>query len=122
MKTNTLMDSNLASLDGLDVALFVVAPTQTTNGTKCSDANYADVVAVAYDPATDGPLAGTRQMANTSDLEFGATGYAIEQTIVGIGIVSGANTLYFEEYDTPEVVAAGDIFRLLAGDFIVREG
>lgn len=118
MKTNILMDSNLDTLDGLELALFTVAPTATTNGTEVADANYARAIPT-FGAKADGPVADSRQMQNNAAVVFGAVGLAAGVDVVAAGFMSGANVLYWGPIVAS--IPAGQVPRIPVGQLTVRE-
>lgn len=88
------------------LALFTVAPTDSTAGTEVSGGSYARE-AITFSAASGG------QVAIASAIEF-AEATASWGTIVAVGILdasSGGNLLAFSALDSNVAIASGDIYR-----------
>ncbi len=88
------------------LALFTVAPTDSTAGTEVSGGSYARA-AITFSAASGG------QIDIASAIEF-AEATASWGTIVAVGILdasSGGNLLAFSALDSNVAIASGDIYR-----------
>lgn len=102
----------------LTVALYTVAPTDSTAGTKVSGGSYADQVLPAN--ATYWTLPGTPgAVVNALDINFpvasGSWG-----TVVAVAILDASgNILYYGNLTASKTVASGDSFKFSAGQLSI---
>lgn len=91
------------------VALYTVAPTDSTSGTEVTGGSYARV-AGAFDGASGGAS------ANSGNLDFTSMPAC---TVVAVGILdnsTGGNLLLYGTLTANKVLDAGDTLRIATGD------
>ena len=92
------------------VALYTVAPTDSSAGTEVSGGSYARQSAAF---TTSGNTA-----SNTSAIEY-PTATAAYGTVVAVAVLdslSGGNMLAYAALSANKTIATGDVFRIPAGD------
>jgi len=92
------------------VALYTVAPTDSSTGTEVSGGGYARQSAAF---TTSGNTA-----SNTSAIEY-PTATAGYGTVVAVAVLDGAssgNMLAYAALSANKTIATGDVFRIPAGD------
>lgn len=110
-KTNTLMDAQLAALDGLEVALYTTAPTRTTAGTEAADSDYVRFL-LSLGAAADGTASNSREADNDTEMTFGVAGAASGYTIQGLGVLDGSDNVVRFKGGLNIVVPVGHIPRI----------
>jgi hypothetical protein len=97
------------------VALYTVAPTDSSAGTEVSGGSYSRVAVTTTGGWTD--PAGTGITSNISLITF-PTATASWGTIVAVGIfdtISGGNLLAYQNMSYPKTVLNNYIFKFVAG-------
>lgn len=111
-----LRGTSITAPSAVYVALYTVAPTDTTAGTEVSDAGYARL-AVTFGAPSGSPSV----CANSAQLDFGiAVG---SYTVVAIAVcdaLTSGNQLYTQAV-TNKAIAAGDRYQVPAGALTVTE-
>lgn len=92
------------------VALYTVAPTDSTTGTEVSGGAYARQSASFTTTAS--------ATTNASAIEYptATAGYGTVVAVAVLDASSGGNMLAFASLDTSKTIATGDVFRIPAGD------
>lgn len=108
----------LGALATLYVALYTVAPTDSTAGTEVTGGAYARASVAAAGWTRTGS-----QIANNADVTF-ATATANWGTVVAFGILdasTGGNFLYWGDISPTKVVNNGDTAKFSANQLTVTE-
>ncbi len=95
------------------LALFTVAPTDSTGGTEASAGNYARLQ-ISWGSASSGSI------SNNANLRFPATGTATADygTIVAIGIFdasTGGNLLWYGDLSATVTINSGETYTITSG-------
>ena len=92
------------------VALYTVAPTDSSTGTEVSGGSYARQSAAF---TTSGNTA-----SNTSAIEYptATAGYGTVVAVAVLGASSSGNMLAYAALSANKTIATGDVFRIPAGD------
>jgi hypothetical protein len=92
------------------VALYTVAPTDSSAGTEVSGGSYARQSAAF---TTSGNTA-----SNTSAIEYptATAGYGTVVAVAVLDSLSGGNMLAYAALSANKTIATGDVFRIPAGD------
>ena len=92
------------------VALYTVAPTDSSTGTEVSGGSYARQSAAF---TTSGNTA-----SNTSAIEYptATAGYGTVVAVAVLDSLSGGNMLAYAALSANKTIATGDVFRIPAGD------
>lgn len=99
------------ALPDVEVALYTVAPTDSTSGTEVSGGAYARL---ATAPA-DWSAASGGSISNSVDFEW-ATASASWGSVVAAALVDGSgNILAFGTAASPKTIDSGDTYRIPAG-------
>lgn len=91
------------------VALYTVAPTDSSAGTECTGSGYARIVG-AWDASTGGAS------SNSGNLDFTNMPAC---TVVAVGILdnsTGGNLLVYGTLSASKILDAGDTLRIATGD------
>jgi hypothetical protein len=92
------------------VALYTVAPTDSSAGTEVSGGSYARQSSAF---TTSGNTA-----SNTSAIEYptATAGYGTVVAVAVLDSLSGGNMLAYAALSANKTIATGDVFRIPAGD------
>tara|TARA_B100000963_G_scaffold359724_1_gene387929 strand:- start:6919 stop:7299 length:381 start_codon:yes stop_codon:yes gene_type:complete len=92
------------------VALYTVAPTDSTTGTEVSGGGYARQSA--------GFTTSGNTASNTSAIEYptATAGYGTVVAVAVLDASSGGNMLAYASLTSSKTIATGDVFRIPAGD------
>jgi len=114
-----LFESDYSAPDPTYIALFTVAPTDSTTGTECSGGSYARV-SVARGAGWTSSGGATE---NASDITFPeATGSWGEVVAFAIMDASSAgNMLYWGDLSAAKTINDGDTAKIPAGDLDITE-
>jgi len=107
---HTFSNTAYSSPGTVYVALYTVAPTDSSTGTEVSGGGYARQSAAF---TTSGNTA-----SNTSAIEY-PTATAGYGTVVAVAVLDGAssgNMLAYAALSANKTIATGDVFRIPAGD------
>ena len=107
---HTFSNTAYTSPSSVFVALYTVAPTDSTTGTEVSGGGYARQSAAF---TTTGNAA-----TNTSAIEY-PTATGNYGTVVATALLdasSGGNMLAFATLSSSKTISTGDVFRIPAGD------
>ena len=107
---HTFSNTAFTSPSSVFVALYTVAPTDSTTGTEVSGGGYARQSAAF---TTTGNAA-----TNTSAIEY-PTATGNYGTVVATALLdasSGGNMLAFATLSSSKTISTGDVFRIPAGD------
>ena len=92
------------------VALYTVAPTDSTTGTEVSGGGYARQSA--------GFTTSGNTASNTSAIEYptATAGYGTVVAVAVLDSLSSGNMLAYASLTSSKTIATGDVFRIPAGD------
>ena len=92
------------------VALYTVAPTDSTTGTEVSGGGYARQSA--------GFTTSGNTASNTSAIEYptATAGYGTVVAVAVLDALSSGNMLAYASLTSSKTIATGDVFRIPAGD------
>ena len=106
------------------VALYTVAPTDSTSGTECTGGSYARKSTAAGDwntASTGGDDKGI--IDNANDITF-VEATASWGTVVAFALMdaaSGGNMLYWGDLTESKAIGSGDTAKFAAGDLDIKE-
>jgi hypothetical protein len=107
---HTFSNTAYTSPSTVYVALYTVAPTDSTTGTEVTGGGYVRQSASFTTTASD--------TTNASAIEW-PTATADYGTVVAVAVLdasSSGNMLAFAALDTSKTISTGDVFRIPAGD------
>jgi hypothetical protein len=107
---HTFSNTAYTSPSTVYVALYTVAPTDSTTGTEVTGGGYVRQSASFTTTASD--------TTNASAIEW-PTATADYGTVVAVAVLdasSSGNMLAFAALDTNKTISTGDVFRIPAGD------
>jgi hypothetical protein len=107
---HTFSNTAYTSPSTVYVALYTVAPTDSTTGTEVTGGAYARQSASFTTTAS--------ATTNASAIEYptATAGYGTVVAVAVLDASSGGNMLAFASLDTSKTIATGDVFRIPAGD------
>ena len=107
---HTFSNTAFTSPGTVYVALYTVAPTDSSAGTEVSGGSYARQSAAF---TTSGNTA-----SNTSAIEYptATAGYGTVVAVAVLDSLSGGNMLAYAALSANKTIATGDVFRIPAGD------
>ena len=107
---HTFSNTAYTSPSTVYVALYTVAPTDSTSGTEVTGGAYARQSASFTTTAS--------ATTNASAIEYptATAGYGTVVAVAVLDASSGGNMLAFASLDTSKTIATGDVFRIPAGD------
>lgn len=107
---HTFSNTAFTSPGTVYVALYTVAPTDSTAGTEVSGGGY---VRQSAGFTTSGSTA-----SNTSSIEYptATAGYGTVVAVAVIDSASSGNMLAYASLTASKTIATGDVFRIPAGD------
>lgn len=94
------------------LALYTVAPTDSTSGTEVSGGSYVRK-AITFGSASSGTA------SNDSNIDFTGMPACTVVAIAILDAVSSGNILAYGTLSASKTVDAGDIFRAQSGDIII---
>lgn len=107
---HTFSNTAYTSPSTVYVALYTVAPTDSTAGTEVTGGGYVRQSA-AFTTTNN-------QASNTSAIEYptATAGYGTVVAVAVLDSLTGGNMLAFASLSTNKTIATGDVFRIPAGD------
>jgi len=107
---HTFSNTAYTSPSTVYVALYTVAPTDSTTGTEVTGGAYARQSASFTTTAS--------ATTNASAIEYptATAGYGTVVAVAVLDASSGGNMLAFASLDTSKTISTGDVFRIPAGD------
>lgn len=107
---HTFSNTAYTSPSTVYVALYTVAPTDSTTGTEVTGGAYARQSASFTTTAS--------ATTNAAAIEYptATAGYGTVVAVAVLDASSGGNMLAFASLDTSKTIATGDVFRIPAGD------
>ena len=107
---HTFSNTAYTSPSTVYVALYTVAPTDSTTGTEVTGGAYARQSASFTTTAS--------ATTNASAIEYptATAGYGTVVAVAVLDASSGGNMLAFASLDASKTIATGDVFRIPAGD------
>lgn len=110
---NTYADA--AGTAATHLALYTVAPTDSTAGTEVTDANNYSRQAVTWTAASGGAI------ANDGDVTWPAATGSWGTIVAVAGVTSGThgagNIVFYSTLDANKTIGDTDVFEILDGDF-----
>jgi hypothetical protein len=107
---HTFSNTAYTSPSTVYVALYTVAPTDSTTGTEVTGGGYVRQSASFTTTAS--------ATTNASAIEYptATAGYGTVVAVAVLDASSGGNMLAFASLDASKTIATGDVFRIPAGD------
>ena len=107
---HTFSNTAYTSPSTVYVALYTVAPTDSTTGTEVTGGGYVRQSASFTTTASD--------TTNASAIEWptATAGYGTVVAVAVLDASSSGNMLAFAALDTNKTISTGDVFRIPAGD------
>lgn len=107
---HTFSNTAFTSPSTVYVALYTVAPTDSSAGTEVTGGGYARQSA-AFTTTNN-------QASNTSAIEYptATAGYGTVVAVAVLDAASSGNMLAYASLSTSKTISTGDVFRIPAGD------